>query len=170
MKTDHHTRANSIRYEDWDYANSFSYFITINTRNSYHWFGEINNKAFIANELGEIAKQNWQEIENRFDHFKIGKYVIMPNHLHGIIRITRTIKSDLNPTEVNGGSTGINNPMLHKNLSTAMRWFKGRTTFDCRKIDPAFGWHRSFYDHIIWDKKSQKKIELYIENNPINWK
>jgi REP element-mobilizing transposase RayT len=72
-----------------------------------------------------------------------------------------------------GGFAGKNNPMFHENLARIMRWFKGRTTFECRKIQSnstCFAWQRNYYEHIIRDEQSYQKISNYIIHNPLNWK
>ena len=69
-----------------------------------------------------------------------------------------------------GGITGNKNPMLHDNISRILNWYKGRVTFESRKINPDFAWQSLFYDHIIRDDKSYQRIKKYIINNPRNWK
>lgn len=80
--------------------------------------------------------------------------------------------SELEKTTQNylrGGATGNKNPMLHKNISTAIRQFKGKTTLDCRKIDSTFSWHVGFYDIIVRDTKGLERVRTYIRNNPQKW-
>jgi hypothetical protein len=62
------------------------------------------------------------------------------------------------------------NPMLHENISRIIRWYKGRTTFESRKIRPGFAWQTRFYDHIIRNRTSEDNIRRYIWNNPARWK
>ncbi|UII30145.1 transposase [Fulvivirga ulvae] len=69
-----------------------------------------------------------------------------------------------------GGITGNKNPMLHDNLSKIIRWYKGRTTFECRKIHADFAWQSRFHDHIIRNDQSFYRISRYIVNNPLKWK
>lgn len=68
-----------------------------------------------------------------------------------------------------GGITGENNPMLSDNLSRVIRWFKGRTTFQCRYVHADFAWQTRFHDHIIRDIQEYWKIREYIRNNPKRW-
>lgn len=69
-----------------------------------------------------------------------------------------------------GGITQHKNPMLHKNISTMIRWFKGRTSYEINKKYSNFGWQSRFYDHIICDNHEFKIISKYLINNPKNWK
>ena len=68
-----------------------------------------------------------------------------------------------------GGITGINNPMLHDNISRILNWYKGRVTFESRKINQDFGWQSRFHDHIIRNEEEYQRIKNYIINNPKNW-
>ncbi len=69
-----------------------------------------------------------------------------------------------------GGVTGNHNPMLHENLSRIIRWFKGRTSFESRKISADFAWQSRFHDHIIRNDRAYQTISEYIINNPLQWK
>jgi len=60
--------------------------------------------------------------------------------------------------------------MLNENLSRIIRWYKGRVTFESRKIHADFRWQSRFHDHIIRNDESFKNITNYIKNNPTNWK
>jgi putative transposase len=189
----------SFRLKEWNYSNVGLYFITICTINKEYLFGKIENGKMFLNEIGTVAETNWQDIDKQFRNIKIADFVIMPNHLHGILIIDGLYSGDTNngnehaiddnvcpiddnvraidvnvrainraPTKT-GGITGSNNPMLYQNISTAVRWFKGKTTFDCRKVNPKFCWQPRFYDHVIRNQQSFIKIQDYIANNPKMW-
>src|SRR5690606_6938751 len=81
----HHRR--SIRLKGYDYSQEGAYFVTIVTWRRDFLFGEIVNGEMILNEHGQIADECWREIPNHFPHVELGAYVIMPNHMHGIIVI-----------------------------------------------------------------------------------
>lgn len=68
-----------------------------------------------------------------------------------------------------GGITGEKNPMLSNNLSRIIRWYKGRTTFQCHSVHADFAWQTRFHDHIIRDEQEYWKIREYIQNNPKRW-
>ena len=74
-----------------------------------------------------------------------------------------------NPTKTPGGFAGDKNPMFHENISRIIRWYKGRCTFEMRKIHADFAWQSRFHDHIIRNEKSFRNIANYISNNPKNW-
>ena len=185
-------RIESARLKNWDYGSNGAYFITICTKNREHYFGEIENKKMILSEIGKLAHQFWEEIPNHFPFVELGNFVVMPNHTHGILIIdknavtvplmvgTRLIASLQTepittpipepPKNKTGGITGNHNPMFHDNISRIIRWYKGRCSFEIRKIHADFEWQTRFHDHIIRNDKSFNTIQNYIETNPENWK
>lgn len=170
-------RITTTRLPNWDYGWNAAYFITICTANRKPYFGSISiaQKEMILSEIGHIVFDLWQLIPENFPFVKLDEFVIMPDHIHGIIIIDKHIRDRrcaINGASNNldfGGVTGNKNPMLHDNLSRIIRWFKGRTTFECRKINGHFGWQSRFYDHVIRDWESHERIRKYIRNNPLNW-
>ena len=167
-------RIPSARLQSWDYGKNGAYFITICTKNRFHFFGEVVNEEMNFNENGAIAMQLWADIPNHFPYIELGNFTVMPNHVHGILIVEKTeadIIADNDIINVNiGGFSGSKNPMLNDNVSKVTRWFKGRCSFEIRKITPNFGWHPRFYDVIIRDSKRFEIIQNYIENNPKKWK
>lgn len=174
----------------WDYGNCGAYFVTICTKNKTHFFGKITEVQFSISEIGRLAATHWQEIPHRFSYAQLGAFVVMPNHVHGIIIIdkpttlveTRFIASELSgsDSEVNekvsstdppkrGGITGDKNPMLYDNLSRIVRWYTGRVSFEAHKIHADFAWQPRFHDHIIRDDTSYNTISEYVVNNPARW-
>lgn len=197
-------RIPSARLKNWDYGSNGAYFITICTKEMKHLFGEVVDKKMNLNTLGALAEKYWIEIEKQFPYIELGNFQIMPNHMHGILIInksveTRFIASLPNKTpetgeftgenkavlcerfiasppqsesklSETGGFAGENNPMLSENISRIIRWYKGRCTFEIRKIDANFNWHSRFHDHIIRNEVSFERIQNYIVDNPARWK
>lgn len=154
-----------------------------------HFFGEVVDKKMILNSVGVLAEEYWIEILKQFPYVEFGNFQIMPNHMHGILIIDKSIViasnldgivDDVDISETRliasvpqedgiGGFAGENNPMLADNISRIIRWYKGRCTFEMRKINPNFGWHSRFHDHIIRNSESFERIQNYIEENPSRW-
>lgn len=177
-------RIPSARLQNWDYKWAAAYFITICTKDRLHFFGEIENKTMILNEIGEMVYTEWLRTpEIRPDmNLDLGEFVVMPNHFHGILIIGEN--------EYNGGGNGgdgrdamhcVSTPTptppqptnqfgpQRKNVSSIIRGFKSSVTNNARIINPDFGWQSRFYDHIIRDEQSFQNISNYIINNPENW-
>jgi REP element-mobilizing transposase RayT len=199
-------RIPSARLQNWDYGENGAYFITICTKNMVCYFGNVETRLIASvhddnaksvmelNELGKIAYRNWENIPHQFPYVELGSFVIMPNHIHGILIInkyasveTRLIASNNNDDEnaetrliasvqsqnenenKKGGFAGDKNPMLNENISRIIRWYKGRCSFEMRKIHADFEWLSRFHDHIIRDSNEFERIQTYIENNPSKW-
>lgn len=180
-------RIPSARLQSWNYGTNGSYFITVCTQNRVHFFGDIVNGAMQLNALGQLAEKYWMEIPQHFPFVELGNFVVMPNHTHGILIIDKTdiVLDDTSDAETRliaslpqnepndmktiGGFAGDRNPMFHDNISRIIRWYKGRCSFEMRKIHTDFGWQSRFHDHIIRDAHSFEIIQNYIANNPLNW-
>jgi len=162
-------RIPSSRLQNWDYGANGAYFITICTNNREFYFGKIIDSKLEASELGILAEKYWLDIPEHFPYVELGNFVIMPNHVHGILIIdknesvsveTRLIASPqliASPPETiykTGGFAGDKNPMLHDNISKIIRWYKGRCSFEMKKIHADFGWQPRFHDYIIRNEKS----------------
>jgi REP element-mobilizing transposase RayT len=185
-------RIPSARLQNWDYGTNGAYFITICSKDMKHFFGEVADGKMSLNAIGKLAEEYWIEIVKQFPYVELGNFQIMPNHMHGILIIdkirksveTRFIASNLDNDDYNvetrliasvppaqeiGGFSGENNPMLSENIARIIRWYKGRCTFEMRKINENFEWHSRFHDHIIRNSDSFERILNYIEKNPSKW-
>ncbi len=78
-------RIDSARLKNWDYRWNAAYFITICTHDKVCFFGDIENGEMKLSDVGVIADLIWFEIKNRSKHIELGEYVVMPNHIHGIL-------------------------------------------------------------------------------------
>ena len=83
-------RIPSARLQSWDYGKNGAYFITICTKNRFHFFGEVVNEEMNFNENGAIAMQLWADIPNHFPYIELGNFTVMPNHVHGILIVEKT--------------------------------------------------------------------------------
>ena len=149
------------RLRDYDYSQDGYYFITICTRGRKEFFGNIREGKLDLNRYGETVNQGWYDLPRHYPNGSLDSFVIMPNHVHGIIVIDNenVVGNGLKPFPTHG-------------LSEIIRGFK---TFSSRKIneeieiDNKFQWQKSFYDHIIRDERSLDLIREYIQNNPLKW-
>src|SRR5690554_8187162 len=80
-----HTDRKSPRLKNWDYGSNASYFITVCTKDREHFFGEIKNGRMQVSPAGAIAHVLWYEIKNHLENIELGEFVVMPNHVHGIL-------------------------------------------------------------------------------------
>ncbi|MFQ6678696.1 MAG: transposase [Fidelibacterota bacterium] len=156
------------RLPDYNYSNPGYYFITICTKNKIPFFASIKDHIINLNSLGKIAHECWTAIPNHFGHVSLDEFVIMPNHIHGIIAIKPSIitnvgDADLLPLH------GVNRSKML--IPKIIHGFKSTVTRKIHKQFPTseFVWQRSYYDHIIRDNNGLEKIRLYIKSNPEHW-
>ena len=166
-------RTESTRLKNWDYSQEGAYFITICTQNMTCFFGDIKNGKMKLNEIGEIAHKYWQEIPNHFPNTILDEFVIMPNHVHGILIIAKKIASPNVETPNLGVSTERNTnhkPEWKPNsLGSIINQYKRICTIESRSINPNFTWQPRYYDRIIRNKNELNRIREYIINNPLKW-
>lgn len=82
------------RMIDFDYSSDSLYFVTSCTKNKTCCFGEVSDGEMILNEVGEIAKQQWQWLINKYKYLKLHAFVVMPNHIHAILEINADLIND----------------------------------------------------------------------------
>lgn len=173
MKFRNKYRIDSARAKFWDYGWNGLYFVTIYTREKQYFFGDVTNGEMELSAIGKLAQEHWFEIQQKFSFVKLDAFVVMPNHVHGILEINKVKcggEDAINRVSTRGGGvTGIHNPMGKNNISEIIRWYKGRITFEARKIHPDFGWQAGFHDHIIEKEISYQLIKEYIKANPQKW-
>ena len=177
----HHRR--SIRLQGYDYAQKGMYFITLCVQERECIFGTIFENRMFLNEIGQIVADEWVNTMNIRDNVIIHDFIVMPNHLHGIVEITYN-KNDkcligefVSPT---------------KSIGAIVRGFKIATTKRIKNFITPVGangnspngnyplqewiinhlphiWQRNYYEHIIRDYNDHERIANYINTNPSRW-
>lgn len=172
----HHRR--SIRLKGYDYTRPGAYFVTICTQNQQCLFGEVVDGEMRLNQAGHMVQAEWNALPDRFPSVGIDAFVVMPNHVHGIIVITNDIVgAGLVPalngaTTINGATTRV-----APTIGNVVGAFKSRTTvlytYGVKQIGwtPFRGrlWQRNYYEHVIRDESSLNHIRQYILDNPLRW-
>lgn len=181
--TGYHSRR-SIRLRDYDYSQPGYYYVTLCIHDwKQKLFGEIIDWKMIENQLAGIVRICWNDLPTHYTHIQLDEFIIMPNHVHGIIHIRDSLgtgvcvgarssrpTSGSNTNNTNTNQTGRDNraPTLGKIVA----YFKYQSTkqinlnqnHDIRKI-----WQRNYHDHIIRDEKSLYFIRKYIRENSLKW-
>ena len=187
-----HQRVNSTRLRRWNYAWKGNYFVTTVTRERQPFFGEIHRGRMNLNAIGKILEQEWLATPGLRPkmNIRLGEFVIMPNHFHGIITIGYNEFNDPNhPVETHCNASPRPQPQpspqqqpdsasshpqnrfgpQSNNLAAIIRGLKGSVTKQARQINPEFGWQSLFHDHLIQDQAAYDRISQYIRDNPKNW-
>ena len=157
----------SIRIPNFDYSSPGSYFITICTHQMHEIFGKIVDEKMIMNEMGETAKKYWIDIPIHYPHMELDEFVIMPNHVHGIINIIDdiTVWSQDPVTRINRFQQ-----IIPRSICTAIRGYKlGVTKWARNNTSHYTVWQRNYFEHIINNDDELDRIRDYIQYNPLNW-
>jgi len=161
----HHRR--SIRLAGYDYSQVGAYFVTVCAQGQMCLFGEIRNGEMYLNDVGRIVEQCWNEIPTHFPDVKLDEYVIMPNHVHGILIITDAVGAkNFSPLQ-----TSLQTPHgTSKTIGSIIHGFKiGVTKWFRQYTEIVTVWQRNYYEHIIRNEESLHRIREYIVNNPLQW-
>jgi len=168
------------RWKDYNYSRNGLYFLTICTKNRRDYFGTIvgdNDRCSLQlSDIGIIAQTDWLAIPDHFNAAKLDEFVIMPNHIHGILIVDNG--DDHSPTG-NNPPVGNNDrcslrgagPRNMELIPKIISQYKSSVTREIRKQygNHEFGWQKSYHDRIIRGEKSLNRIRNYIRNNPENW-
>ncbi len=160
-------RIDSIRIKKYDYSNPGWYFITICSSKKQPWFGWCKNERVCLSKVGEKAYQFWQKIPEHNKNVDIGEFIVMPDHMHGIIRIKDRHKSRRDaPWRVCTGVQG----MVKGSLSVVVNQYKGSVKRWCNQNGfDNFKWQSNYYESIIRSEKHLFNVRRYIKNNPKKW-
>ncbi len=161
-------RIPSARWAAWDYASNAAYFVTICIAGRIHGFGKIKDGVMQLSPLGQSALDCWTEIPAHFPFVELGAFVVMPNHVHGIIIINKPDQAAVVETQVPTVPRNRFGPQS-KNLASIVRGYKIGVTKYARQHGIPFSWQPRYHDHVIRDPKEHERIQQYILNNPINW-
>ncbi len=166
----HHRK--SICLKGYDYSQAGMYFVTICCHDRLCLFGHIENGKMILSPTGIVADVLWHEIKNHVPNVELGEFIVMPNHIHGIIIITTD--------NVGGNVVGTTHalslppPPRFQNqgkntLSSIVGSYKSAVSKHVHRLGFEFSWQRNYYEHIIRNEQSYKRISEYIMNNPAKW-
>lgn len=148
-----------MRLAGWDYRRPGPYAITICTEHRWHRFGKVVDGEMVTNPAGQMVVDAWARMGDAFPTVTFDAWVLMPNHLHAIVRLAAT-------------------DLTHRpRLGDLVQGFKGLTTAQyaagvhAGRWEPFDGrlWQRNYYDHIVRDLSDLDRCRRYIAANPANW-
>ena len=161
---------NSTRLRDYDYASSGAYYVTICTAQRAHLFGEILDGQMILNDVGQIALETWSAIPEHLANVFLDEFVVMPNHIHGIVCIKHPTVGAKHAAPLHSASPGFN--VDAGSLGAIVRSFKAAVTKRARvslsKADLHI-WQRGYHDHVVRNNSDLERIRTYISTNPLEW-
>lgn len=166
----HHRR--SIRLRGYDYAQPGAYFITICTRNREPILGKITHGRMLPNILGEAVWQEWFLSGEIRSEIRLDSFVVMPNHVHGIVIIDRDHIVGAHGHAPLHGTLGKPTGRPKGSLGSFVIGFKSSSTQRINLLRDSLGepvWQRNYYERIIRNGKELNQIREYIFKNPRNW-
>jgi len=161
----------SIRLKNYDYSMDGYYFVTVCANNRRHLFGDIDCGEMVLNDAGLIAAQCWNEIPVHFPCVTLDEFIVMPNHVHGILIITDNVgANNYSPLRVRMSVQSMRPRGTSKTIGSMIRGFKiGVTKWFHQNTDIRDIWQRNYHDHIIRGDADLYRIRQYIINNPAGW-
>lgn len=186
----------SIRLKGYDYSQAGLYFITICCQDKAHLFGEIENGIMLLNDFGQIAHNEWKHTEKIRDNIHIHDYIIMPDHIHGIIEILfkKNEKEDSQISKFTSPSQSLGSIIrgykiatikkIKEHINNKENLLKSTGELQFAPTKSQFAptakkkilalnykiWQRNYYETIIRNKTAYNNISKYIRNNPKDWK
>jgi putative transposase len=168
-------RIESTRLKGWDYSSAGYYYVTICTKDKHPNFGSVEDGEVKFSSIGEIAERFWIDIPRHYSKVEIDEFVVMPNHVHGIVVISSIDMSSVETPHVasllqpKDGRTQFG-PLKPGSLSKIIQGYKAAVTRQVRLMgEHDFAWQSRFYDHIIRNNEDFGRIRKYIQDNPIKW-
>ena len=164
--TRHHRR--SIRLAGYDYTQAGAYFVTICTHRREPLLASISATEYTLTQVGQFVARCWLALPRHFPHAMLDAWVLMPDHMHGIL-----ILRDVNHESVVPAPSGRPNGTRPNSLNAIIQNFKSISTRKVNQLRHAAGtplWHRDYYERIVRDDRGLDAIRRYIENNPARWR
>jgi REP element-mobilizing transposase RayT len=164
----HHRR--SIRLRGYDYSKEGVYFLTLCTKDRACLFGDIADGKMRLNKAGEIVKKCWNDIPSHFQHVSLDEFIIMPNHIHGIVFVGANSYSPPHMDQ-NTGKEGFSPKRgTAKTIGSVVRGFKiGVTKWMRFNTSIHDAWQRNYWEHIVRNEEELNSIREYIQYNPAQW-
>ncbi len=186
----------SIRLKDYDYRQPGAYFVTICTHQRQCLFGQVKKGTVELNEFGQIVQAEWLKSPLIRRELELDVFVILPNHLHGIVSIISGVGANgicppagaIDRVGANGicppagaidqpGGANSHSPLrlqgaAPRSLGSFITGFKAAVTKQINQLRRTPGqpvWQRNYYEHIIRSERALQAIRQYIEQNPLRW-
>jgi putative transposase len=159
-----------LRLPSYDYTAPGGYFVTLCTDKRASLFGNIADGTMKLSDLGLIIQKVWLEIPLHFKQVSLDEFIVMPNHLHGILHLNQIVEAThASPLQGDGHSrktlaSGSLGAIIGSFKAAAAKHINSLYAFSNKSI-----WQRNYYEHIIRNELSLEKIQEYICNNPLRW-
>lgn len=165
-------RRKTTRIPEYDYTLPGCYFVTICVKDKACKLSRVIEDKVELSEEGKIVRWAWEELPKHFENIILDEFVIMPNHVHGVIWIQEKTSS----VEVQHAEPLLKRPNFKGpfpgSLGAIVRSFKSAATKHINYYHHTPGnhfWQRNYYEHIIRNEEDLHNIRNYIQSNPLMW-
>lgn len=158
----------SLRLRGFDYSKEGAYFVTICTQNREYLFGDVVDGKMRLNDVGRLVRTVWGGLAERFPSVELDAFVVMPNHVHGILVLVGAGLA----LPVEGAASSAPTGTTSITLGNVLRAFKSMSAIRVNRLLPRSGkpfWQRNYYEHVIRNEESLNRIREYIATNPLRW-
>lgn len=171
-------RRKSTRLRHHDYSAPGYYFFTVVTQGRTHLFGRIDGETMLRSAPGEVVASVWLRLPLHYLHVALDEFVVMPNHVHGIVVLLDEADIRADQANTSGSPIGAGSktaPTKHARrhgLPEVVRAFKtysARAVNEARETPGAPVWQRSYYERVIRDEAELERAREYICLNPLKW-
>lgn len=172
----------SVRLQGYDYAEAGAYFVTVCTHGRLPILGDVHDGFMDLSALAEVVAECWRWLGEQYRYVAIDEFVVMPDHLHGIVLINDTLAEPERGVVGRGGAamggsrtapTGrLESNERRKPLGRLVGAFK---TISTKRVNALRGepgaqlWQRNYYEHVIRGERALNRIRQYIIDNPMRW-
>ena len=168
----------SIRLRGYDYSQAGAYFVTIVCQGRVCLFGDVAGEEMQLNDAGGMVQQVWQDLPDRYSGINMDEFIVMPNHIHGVINFVHPVGAPLVGAQ---GASRESNPRattrVAPTLGNVVGAFKSLTTVEYVRGVKSLGWpqfsgklwQRNYFEHVLRSEDSLTKIRQYIRDNPLRW-
>ncbi len=161
-----------MRLNDYDYRQNGAYFVTVCAYRHANLFGSIEDGVMTPNAIGRIIAEEWRKTAELRPYVGLDGFVVMPNHLHGIIAMFDDEQGAIQQVATAASNSRRSKTLQARSLGAIVGRFKGKVTRRSHEL-PGYRdlvvWQRNYYEHIIRSEKSLQAIREYIAMNPSRW-
>jgi REP element-mobilizing transposase RayT len=171
--TDQRRQRRSIRLQGYNYSRAGAYYITICTRDRQCLLGKVVDGKTQLNEAGNIVQTVWEGLPQFYGGVELDAFIVMPNHIHGIIVIRTGVgaihESPLQSNPPTLARVADRRRMLLSKVIGRFKMASAKRVNDLRQTTGSAVWQRNYYEHVVRDEESLNRIRQYIIDNPAQW-
>lgn len=172
----------SLRFKGYDYSLPGAYFVTTISKRRVCLFGEVRKGNIVLSDIGRVVEKCWHNISKNFPYVRLDEFVLMPNHLHGILFLFEAkgkgeafsaINTDLDDINFENASPLRPHGTQSRSLGSVIQNFKSVSTRMVNRRYFKAGnkiWQRNYFERIIRNDRELYAIRQYIRDNPLNWR